>query len=68
MRSFARKCGLSVLPLAPTILRQAGGSTLPVSGYTTFDSTLQNVCTGCVLSRAQLSIFAVAVVLMLCFL
>ena len=42
---FAVKCGLKILPLAPTILRQADGSTLPVSGYTTFDATQQNVCT-----------------------
>ena len=31
--------------MTPTILQQAGGSTLPVSGYTTFGATLQDVCT-----------------------
>ena len=36
---------MKILPLASTILRQAGGSTLPVLGYTTFDATLQSVCT-----------------------
>ena len=42
---FAIQCGLKILPLAPTILRQAGGSTLPVCGFTTFDTTLNNVST-----------------------
>ena len=42
---FAIKCGLKILPLVPTILRQPGGTTLPVSGFTTFDATLNNVCT-----------------------
>ena len=42
---FVINCGLKILPLAPTILRQAGGTTLPVSGFTIFDVTLNNVCT-----------------------
>ena len=42
---FAIKCGLKILPLAPNILRQDGGTTLPVSGFTTFNATLNNVCT-----------------------
>ena len=33
------------MPLAPTFLRQAGGSILPVSGCTTLETTLQTVCT-----------------------
>ena len=33
------------LSYSPTISRQPGCSTLPVSGYTTFDATLQDVCT-----------------------
>ena len=37
------QCGLIILPLAPTILRKAGGSTLPVCGYTVFEATLNNV-------------------------
>ena len=45
MKNLHEKCGLRILPLAPTILGQAGGSNLPVSGYTTFDATLQDVCT-----------------------
>ena len=44
INEYARKCGLSIFPLAPIILRQAGGSALPVSGYTKFDATLQDVC------------------------
>ena len=31
--------------MAPTILRQAGGSTLPVCGYTIFEATLNDVST-----------------------
>ena len=42
---FAIQCGLKILPLAPTILRQAGGSTLPLSGYTVFEASLNNVVT-----------------------
>ena len=36
---------MKILPLALTILRQAGGTTLPVCGFTTFDATLNNVST-----------------------
>ena len=42
---FAQKCSLPISPIAPTILRQAGGYTLPVSGYTSFTATLQDICT-----------------------
>ena len=31
--------------MAPTILRQAGGSTLPVCGYTVFEASLNNTVT-----------------------
>ena len=43
--AFAQKCGLVASPIAPTVLRQAGGTTLPVSGHTSFTASLQNVCT-----------------------
>ena len=42
---FAIQCGLKILPLAPTILRQAGGSTLPVCGYTIFEASLNDTIT-----------------------
>ena len=42
---FAIQCGLKILPLAPTILRQAGGSLLPVCGYTVFEASLNNILT-----------------------
>ena len=42
---FAIQCGLKILPLAPTILRQAGGSTLSVCGYTIFKATFNDVIT-----------------------
>ena len=42
---FAIQCGLKILHLAPTILHQAGGSTLPVCGYTVFEASLNNLVT-----------------------
>ena len=36
---------MKILPLAPTILRQAGGTTLPVCCFTIFDATLNNLST-----------------------
>ena len=36
---------MKILPLAPTILRQAGGTSLTVCGFTTFEATLNNVST-----------------------
>ena len=42
---FAEKCSLLMSPTEPTILKQAGGTTLPVSGSTTFSATLANVTT-----------------------
>ena len=44
-KAFANKCCLTINPIEPTVLRQAGHTILPVLGSTTFTPKLESVTT-----------------------